>query len=50
VSADYCGLAGGTSSKVGWEIFSVLPFKEKFFAMFDEFSAEGNFENKCRAD
>jgi hypothetical protein len=42
-------LVGATSSKVEWGMISSREsFKEKFIAMFDEFTQEVNFENKCR--
>jgi hypothetical protein len=47
----YQGLSGATRSKADWESMSGISassFNEKFFAMFEEFSAEFNFENKCR--
>jgi hypothetical protein len=51
VTVRYQGLIGATRSKAGWESMSNISassFNEKFFAMFEEFSAESNFENKCR--
>ncbi len=50
VSDDFRGLVGAARTNVGWgsSIISASSFKEKFFTMFEEFSAETNFENKCR--
>jgi hypothetical protein len=49
LNASYRVLVGATSSKVEWGMISSREsFKEKFIAMFDEFTQEVNFENKCR--
>jgi hypothetical protein len=48
VRDDYGGLDGACGSKISWETVLPLPFKERFLAMFNEFSAETNFEDKCR--
>jgi len=47
VTVRYQGLIGATRSKAGWESISGISassFNEQFFAMFEEFSAEFNFE------
>jgi hypothetical protein len=42
-------LAGATGSKVAWEMLSSREsFKTQFILMFDEFTEEANFEDKCR--
>jgi hypothetical protein len=51
VADRYQGLIGAIHTKSGWESVSgtsATSFNEKFFAMFEEFAAEPNFENKCR--
>jgi hypothetical protein len=49
LNATYRILVGATGSKVELGMVSSREsFKEKFISMFDEFTQEVNFENKCR--
>lgn len=50
VAVRYQGLIGAIHTKCGWDSMSSISptsFNEKFFAMFEEFTAESNFEKKC---
>jgi hypothetical protein len=49
LNASYRILVGATSSKVEWGMISSRnSFEERFILMFEEFTQEGDFENKCR--
>ena len=49
LDATYRILIGATGSKVEWGMTSSREsFSARFVSMFDEFSKEVNFENKCR--
>jgi len=48
VNAAYRVLVGATGSKVEWGMASMASLKEQFISMFHEFTAETNFEKKCR--
>jgi hypothetical protein len=44
----YKVLAGAADTKIEWGAISMPSLKERFFATFQEFVAETDFENKCR--
>jgi hypothetical protein len=49
LNQSYGILAGATDSKVEWGMISSREsFKTQFISMFNEFTKEANFENKCR--
>jgi hypothetical protein len=49
LNATYRILVGATGSKVEWGMISSRDlFKTQFMLMFNEFTEEANFENKCR--
>jgi len=49
LNATYRILSGATGSNIKWGMISSWEsFKVRFISMFDEFTAEVHFENKCR--
>jgi hypothetical protein len=49
ISQTYKILEGATASKVKWDMISSREsFKTQYVSMFNEFTEEANFENKCR--
>lgn len=48
VNAEYSVLVGATSSQIKWGTASMVSLEDLFLSMFHEFTAETNFEKKCR--
>jgi hypothetical protein len=49
LNSAYSKLDGATSSKIEWDMISSREsFKANFASMYNQFTQEANFENKCR--